>query len=113
MQREKEKRDRGRERKVDIFALFSPSDEVLKWSVYGEEKACSIAVTPLVSKILGDKRFVHMGLCIKANEHIQTSVCVCVRGYLCVWSGSKLRWPQSSRQLLELCIKSTACLHAI
>lgn len=39
MQRQKEKKDgaREREREVDIFALLSPSDEPLKYSVYGEE----------------------------------------------------------------------------
>ena len=48
--KEREKTDKRRGRKVDIFALLSPNDEPLKWSVYGVER--SGAVSPLVSKTL-------------------------------------------------------------
>lgn len=70
MNAERERREGQRERW--IFLLYCPPMINRSSGVFTVRKACSIAVSTLVSKILGDKKRVCMWLCVKANDGAHT-----------------------------------------
>lgn len=84
MQREKVESGRGWERERWIFLLYCPPVMKRSSGVFMVRKTCSVAVSPLVSKTLGDKRCVCMGLCVKASEHAHTHI-VCLLNVFTPW----------------------------
>ena len=76
---EGEKVESGRRRESErwIFLLYCPPVMKRSSGVFMVRKTCSVAVSPLVSKTVGDKKCVCMGLCVKASEHTHTHI-VCL-----------------------------------